>query len=75
MSKPPPTHEVKSPCVNVCRMRPPNGEGQALCEGCHRTLDEIAAWSTLSDEAKRTVLRALPQRRSALRLSSPPPTA
>ena len=33
------------------------------CEGCHRTLDEIARWSTMSDAEKRTVWKALPLRR------------
>jgi predicted Fe-S protein YdhL (DUF1289 family) len=33
------------------------------CEGCKRTLDEIAAWSTLDDAAKRAVWRQLALRR------------
>jgi predicted Fe-S protein YdhL (DUF1289 family) len=41
--------EVPSPCVNVCRMAPTTG----WCEGCFRTLDEIAAWGRLGDDAKR----------------------
>lgn len=40
---------VPSPCVSVCRMDAATG----LCEGCFRTLDEIAAWSTLDDAGKR----------------------
>jgi len=40
-----------SPCVSVCRMDAATG----LCEGCLRTLDEIAAWSTMDDAARRTV--------------------
>jgi len=36
----------------------------ALCEGCYRTLDEIAAWSSLSDDEKRAVLAQLPARRA-----------
>jgi predicted Fe-S protein YdhL (DUF1289 family) len=42
---------VPSPCISVCRMDAEMG----LCAGCLRTLDEIAAWSTLDDEAKRRV--------------------
>lgn len=34
------------------------------CEGCWRTLDEIAAWSTLSEAAKRDVWQALDARRA-----------
>jgi uncharacterized protein len=47
-----------SPCIDVCRMNPQTG----LCEGCLRTLDEIAAWSTLSPAGKRAVLAQLPGR-------------
>ena len=51
--------EVASPCINVCRMNPDT----ALCEGCFRTLDEIAAWSGLSPDEKCAVLARLPARR------------
>ena len=50
--------DVASPCINVCRMNPDTG----LCEGCLRTLDEIAAWSGMSSDEKRTVLASLPTR-------------
>ena len=50
-----------SPCINVCRMDAATG----WCEGCLRTLDEIAAWGQLPDEAKRAVWAQLPQRRVA----------
>ena len=59
MSAEAPAKEVPSPCVGVCRMNP----GTRLCEGCLRTLDEIAAWSALSEEEKRAVLARLPGRR------------
>ena len=52
---------VPSPCINVCRMNPQT----QFCEGCFRTLDEIAAWSTLSDGEKSAVLAQLPSRRTA----------
>jgi hypothetical protein len=39
----------------------------ALCLGCFRTLDEIAAWSLLDADAKRGVLAALPERRASRR--------
>jgi uncharacterized protein len=50
---------VASPCINICRMHAPTG----LCEGCLRTIDEIARWSRLDDSARRAVLAQLPQRR------------
>jgi predicted Fe-S protein YdhL (DUF1289 family) len=37
-----------------------------LCAGCHRTLDEIAAWSVLDDDARRAIVAALPGRKLAL---------
>ena len=52
---------VPSPCINVCRMNPQT----QLCEGCFRTLDEIAAWSALGDGEKSAVLAQLPSRRMA----------
>jgi hypothetical protein len=36
----------------------------ALCEGCYRTLDEIATWSAMNPEEKLGVLAKLPARRS-----------
>jgi uncharacterized protein len=52
---------VPSPCVSVCQMNDITG----VCEGCLRTLDEIACWSVLDDEAKRAVWGDLAQRRAA----------
>lgn len=52
---------VPSPCINVCRMDAATG----WCEGCRRTLAEIAAWGSLSDEDKRRVWQALPARKQA----------
>jgi predicted Fe-S protein YdhL (DUF1289 family) len=36
-----------------------------LCEGCLRTIDEIAHWSTFDDSEKRAVLAQIPARRAA----------
>ena len=54
---------VPSPCINICRM----DEATGLCEGCLRTLDEIACWSLLDTDAKHGVLAALPERRALRR--------
>jgi predicted Fe-S protein YdhL (DUF1289 family) len=54
--------EVDSPCVNVCRMDPVSG----YCEGCRRSLEEIACWSAYSAAEKRAVLAQLPARRIKL---------
>ena len=53
-----PDEPVPSPCVSVCRMNP----GTGLCDGCLRTLHEIAAWSTLDDVARRKVWLRIGQR-------------
>ena len=52
--------EVASPCINVCRMDAASG----YCEGCRRTLDEIACWSVYSNAEKRAVLAQLPARKA-----------
>ena len=68
----PSTAAVASPCINVCRIHTPTG----WCEGCMRTLDEIAGWSRLDDPAKRDVLARLADRRESLQrwlvLEAPP---
>lgn len=53
---------VPSPCTSVCRMSPTTG----LCEGCLRTLDEIATWSRMDDHEKRAVWLLLDRRREQL---------
>jgi len=54
--------EIASPCIDVCRMDAASG----YCEGCRRSIDEIASWSTYSNAQKRAVLAQLPARNSAL---------
>ena len=53
---------VPSPCISVCKMDADSG----WCEGCLRTIDEIAAWSLLADEDKRAVWKLLSARREVL---------
>ncbi|MDB5802832.1 MAG: hypothetical protein JWN73_154 [Betaproteobacteria bacterium] len=35
------------------------------CDGCLRTIDEIAAWSTAVEETRWAILRAVEERRAA----------
>lgn len=49
---------VPSPCVGICQIDQASG----LCEGCWRTLGEIAAWSRLDDEGRRAIWLLLPER-------------
>lgn len=46
---------VPSPCISVCRMDAASG----LCEGCFRTLDEIAAWGMLDARERRAIWRSI----------------
>lgn len=55
---------VASPCVSVCVLDP---GGSGVCTGCGRTLEEIAAWSDLTDAQRRAVIARLAQRLAALR--------
>jgi predicted Fe-S protein YdhL (DUF1289 family) len=61
-AEPAPRAGVPSPCVSVCRMDAASG----LCEGCLRTLDEIAAWGAMGDDGRRAVWRSIEQRAKAL---------
>ncbi len=54
---------VASPCINICRMH----AGTGWCEGCARTIDEIAAWGRLDDATRQRVQDVLPQRQVVLR--------
>jgi predicted Fe-S protein YdhL (DUF1289 family) len=47
----------------VCVLDP---GGSGVCVGCGRTLDEIGAWSDLTNAAKREVIARLPSRLEAL---------
>ena len=53
-----PSPRVASPCINVCSI----DETTGLCAGCLRSLDEIAAWSVLTDEERRAVWDAIAKR-------------
>jgi predicted Fe-S protein YdhL (DUF1289 family) len=57
-----PDADPPSPCISVCRMDALSG----WCTGCMRSLDEIAAWSTLAPPARREVWRAIERRAAAL---------
>jgi predicted Fe-S protein YdhL (DUF1289 family) len=52
---------VPSPCVSVCHMDADSG----LCEGCSRTVGEIAGWGTMADDTKRAVWALIARRRDA----------
>lgn len=55
-------NEVESPCVKLCVVHPET----RLCTGCHRSIDEITAWSRMTPEARRAVMAELPARAGSL---------
>lgn len=57
-----PRGPLTSPCISVCRIDAATG----WCEGCVRTLDEIARWGAMSQAQRSAVWSALPQRRAQL---------
>ena len=54
---------VPSPCISICRMVAET----ALCEGCFRTIPEIAGWGCMSDDERRAVWGRIDQRSSGVR--------
>ncbi|WP_176089564.1 DUF1289 domain-containing protein [Achromobacter anxifer] len=48
---------IVSPCLGICRL----GD-DLVCLGCHRTLDEIDTWSSLTNDQKRDVWRLVLER-------------
>ncbi|WP_204114714.1 DUF1289 domain-containing protein [Shimia biformata] len=55
--------EIDSPCVQVCVVHPV----ERICTGCYRTIDEITRWSKMTDEERRVVMAALPNRAPQLK--------
>jgi uncharacterized protein len=49
-----------SPCVRNCTLDPKTD----ICLGCHRTLEEILAWSSYTAEQKLVLLETLKRRRA-----------
>jgi uncharacterized protein len=52
---------IETPCINVCVV-----DRSGHCVGCGRSLNEIASWSTLTGDARRRIMAALPQRLQTL---------
>jgi predicted Fe-S protein YdhL (DUF1289 family) len=48
-----------SPCIGLCRL-----DEDDLCEGCGRTLGEIAEWSAASPERQQAIVDAAIRRKS-----------
>ena len=52
---------VQSPCVKLCVVDP-NG----CCQGCYRTLDEIAAWAAAPNQRRQEIVEASLSRKRAI---------
>ena len=57
------TADVPSPCISVCRV----DAATEFCEGCFRTLDEIAAWGRLDEAGKRVIWQEISGRISKVK--------
>ena len=55
---------IISPCNNVCRI----DERSGWCEGCRRTVDEIARWGSVTDTERAAIMAELPGRTVRKRL-------
>lgn len=51
-------NEIDSPCINICVIH----REERICIGCYRTGDEIARWSRMAPEERRTIMAELPAR-------------
>lgn len=57
---------IETPCIRVCRIRP----GRRICEGCGRTLTEIAGWRAMDAQERRRIMTDLPGRLARLSVSA-----
>ncbi|CAA0093446.1 Uncharacterised protein [Starkeya nomas] len=51
---------LSTPCVSICTL---DATGRT-CLGCGRTVEEIGAWSTMSERERRAIMSRLAARRS-----------
>ena len=61
--QPPGQSRAPSPCIGICRM----DDAGLYCSGCLRTLDEVATWSTATEETRYEILRNVAARRAAVK--------
>jgi len=56
-------NEVQSPCIKVCVVHPV----ERICTGCLRSIEEISAWSRMSNDERIAIMAELPGRAPALK--------
>lgn len=47
---------IETPCINICKLE------NNVCIGCKRTIEEIVAWSSLSDYERKKIIKSLDNR-------------
>ncbi|MEC8474152.1 MAG: DUF1289 domain-containing protein [Planctomycetota bacterium] len=52
---------LQSPCTGICKLNPQN-----ICEGCFRTVDEIARWGSSSPAEQHEMIAKCEARRQTL---------
>lgn len=60
---------VESPCIGVCVI----DEASGLCEGCLRTLEEIAQWGSSTAGQRRAILARVAARQARVRVDASRP--
>ena len=56
--------QPSTPCIKLCIVDPPSG----LCQGCGRTIAEIAQWAMLDERQRLAIMSELPGRLAASRV-------
>ena len=54
---------LPSPCVSICKLNKSTG----FCEGCFRTENEIALWSSMNNDERLSLLPILKERQGIKR--------
>lgn len=58
-------YSVESPCVSVCKLV--DLDGDDVCCGCGRSVDEIMQWREAGNERRLEILEAASTRRLAIK--------
>ena len=54
---------LPSPCVSICKLNKSTG----FCEGCYRTENEIALWTSMNNDERLSLLPILRERQGLKR--------
>lgn len=53
---------IETPCRKICKIN----KKTELCEGCFRTIEEIARWATFTSVQRKQIMLQLPSRESVI---------